>query len=254
MPAGTLSYVMPVAGGVDSLKNITTSDFTLTLRYAPKEAYYIGKVYRVPIINRYPIFTLTYSAGLKNLFGGQYNYQRINLNIFKRTYLSQFGYTDIALSGGYAFGQLPWPLLFQPPANQTFAYQLQSYNLMNFLEFSYDHYAGIMINHYFDGFIFNKIPLFKRLSWRETIDAKILFGGLRDENNPYKNNAQMLFPTTNGVVSTFALDPKKPYIEAGFGVANIFKLVRLEFIKRFTYMNNPEIAKFGIRMLIKPDF
>jgi hypothetical protein len=257
MPAGVLGYVMPLpsaTGGVDSLKSITTSDVTLTLRYAPHESFYTGKVYRIPIIYKYPIFTLTYTAGLKGLMGGQYNYQRINLNIFKRAYLSQLGYTDISFSGGYILGKLPWPLLYQPPANQTFAYQLESYNLMNFMEFSYDHYATLMIDHHFEGFFFNKIPLFKKLNWREVIDAKVLFGGMRDENNPYKNNAQMLFPTTNGAASTFAMDPKKPYIEAGVGVYNIFKLFRIEFIRRFTYQNNPEIAKFGIRTRTKLDF
>jgi hypothetical protein len=240
-------------GGVDSLQNITTSDVTLTLRYAPHESFYVGKVYRVTYVNPYPIFTLIYSAGLKDFLGGQYNYQRLNFNVTKRVMLSQLGYSDVTLASGYTFGQLPWPLLFQPPANQTFAYQFLSYNLMNFMEFSYDHYASLMIDHYFNGFIFNKIPLFRKLKWREAIDAKILFGGLRDINNPNKNNAQMLFPTTNGAASTFAMDPAKPYIEAGFGVANIFKLFRIEFIKRFTYLNNPEIAKFGIRIRTKPD-
>jgi hypothetical protein len=254
-PAGSLTYEMPLSGGgVDVLKNITTSDVALTLRYAPKESYYVGKVYRVPIVNRHPIFTFNYNMGLKDFLGGQYNYQRINFNFFKRNYLSQFGFTDVSLSGGYISGKLPWPLLFQPPANQTFAYQLQSFNLMNFMEFSYDRYASLMIDHYFDGFFFNKIPLFKKLQWREIIDAKIMFGGLRDENDPFKNSAQMLFPTTKGAASTFSLDPKKPYIEAGFGISNIFKLLRVEFIRRFTYLDNPDIAKFGIRTRVKFDF
>jgi hypothetical protein len=69
-------------------------------------------------------------------------------------------------------------------ANQTYAYQLQSYNLMNFLEFVSDHYATAYIDHYFNGFFFNKIPLLKKLKWREVIEAKVLYGGLRNENNP----------------------------------------------------------------------
>jgi hypothetical protein len=124
---------------------------------------------------------------------------------------------------------------------------------MNFLEFVSDHYATAYVDHYFNGFFFNKIPLLRKLKWREVIEGKILFGGVRDENNPARNPQLVKFPLTNGQVETFSLG-STPYLEAGFGIANIFKLVRVDFIKRFTYLNHPEIPQWGIRVRTKFDF
>jgi len=252
-PAGTISYIQGHNADPDTLQSITTGEVSAEFRWAPHEQFYIGKLYRTPIFNKYPIFSFRYIAGVKGLFGGEYNYHNFNLNMFKRFYLSYLGYTDITFDGGYLLGKVPFPLADIHHANQTYAYQLASYNLMNFLEFVSDHYASIYIDHYFNGFFFNKIPLMKKLKWREVIEAKLLFGGLRPENDPNKNPEQMKFPLTNGVTETYSLTGQ-PYIEAGFGVANIFKLVRLDFIKRFTYLDHPDIAKWGIRFRTKFDF
>lgn len=252
-PAGSIIYTKPVGGADVNIPNITTAELSAEFRWAPHEQFYQGKLYRVPIINRFPIFTFRYIAGIKGLTWGEYNYHNINLRIEKRFYLSQFGYTDITAEGGYLFGKVPFPLMTIHRANQTFSYQLASFNLMNFMEFVSDHYASITLDHYFNGFIFNKVPLLKRLKLREVIAGKLLYGATRDENNPDKNPDQIKFPTTNGVVSTFVLD-KQPYFEASVGIANIFKLVRVDFVKRFTYLQHPEIPTWGIRTRVKFDF
>ncbi|MBS1915622.1 MAG: carboxypeptidase-like regulatory domain-containing protein [Bacteroidetes bacterium] len=250
-PAGSLMYISQQNG--DTIKSITTGEASVQFRWAPNEQFYQGKLYRIPIINKYPVFTFRYIAGIKGLFGGQYNYQNITLNIFKRFYLSQFGYTDVTAEGGYLFGKVPWPLADLPHANQTYAYQLNSYNMMNFLEFIGDHYVSIDVDHYFNGFIFNKIPLLKKLKWREVIEGKLLYGGLRNENNPAMSTDQLKFPT--GESPSYPLGGQ-PYIEAGFGIANIFKLVRVDLIKRFTYLNHSNIPDppLAIRARVKFDF
>jgi hypothetical protein len=250
-PAGSISYV--AKNGTDTIRSITTSSITGEIRWAPHEQFYIGKLYRVPIINKYPIIDFSWTSGFKNLFRGQYNYQNLDLNFYKRFYESFLGYTDITLDFGYVIGKVPFPLLDIHHANQTYAYQLQSYNLMNFLEFVSDHYATVYIDHYFNGFFFNKIPLLKKLKWREVIEAKVLFGGVRDENNPNLNPQLVKYPLTNGQTETYSLG-RTPYVEAGFAIANIFKLVRVDFIKRFTYLNHPDIPTWGIRVRSKFDF
>jgi hypothetical protein len=252
-PAGTIAYVKDAGGVSDSIPAITTAEISAEFRWAPHEQFYIGKLYRVPIVNKYPIFDFRYTAGIKGLTGGEYNYHRFDVDIFKRFYLGPIGYTDITIDGGYLIGKVPFALAEISHANQTYAYQLNSYNLMNFMEFINDHYGSIMIDHYFNGFFFNKIPLLKKLKWREVIEAKVLYGGLRDENNPLKNPDQVKFPLTNGLVETFSMN-STPYVEAGFAVANIFKLIRVDFIKRFTYLNHPEIPTWGIRARTKFDF
>src|SRR6202000_2354216 len=147
---------------------LTTAEVTAQLRSAPHQQFYQGKIYRIDIPNQYPIFTLDYTKGFKNVFDGAYNYQNLHLEIDKRFLFSQLGYADVTVEAAHVFGQLPYPLLSIPRANQTYAYDLYSYNLMNFLEFVDDHYESIMIDQHFNGFFFNKIPLLKKLKWRET--------------------------------------------------------------------------------------
>jgi hypothetical protein len=236
------------------INQINTSEVSLQLRYAPHEKFYQGKVYRVPIIDRYPTFNFRYTAGIKGVLGGDYNYHNFMASVDKRFYLSQLGYTDVTVEGAYILGKLPFPLLSIHRANQTYAYQLQSYNLMNFLEFVSDHYASINIDQNFNGFFFNKIPLLKHLKLREVMSFKALYGGLRNENNPSLNNSAMQFVRNqDGMFITNALN-REPYMEGSVGVGNIFKVLRVDAVKRFSYLDNPNVSGWGIRARVKFDF
>ncbi len=252
-PAGAIVYNKVVNGSTVNVDNLITSEFSGELRWAPNEQFYQGKVYRIPIINKYPIFTLRFIAGVKGLFNSQYNYQNINGRVEKRVYMSQLGYSDVVLEGGYIFGKLPYPLMTIHRANQTYAYQLNSYNLMNFQEFVSDHFAAFTIDHHFNGLFFNRIPLLKKLKLREVVSLKMLYGGVRDENNPVNDPSLIKYPTFEGVPTTFSLN-KKPYVEGSVGIANIFKLIRVDLVKRFNYLDNPYVASLGVRARFKFDF
>lgn len=254
-PAGAITFDKTIDNELVSVKDITTSELSAELRWAPGEQFYQGKVYRIPIFNQYPIFKLRYIAGIKGLFNSEYNYHNLNLSIFKRLYFSQLGYADISAEGGYIFGKLPYPLLTIHRANQTYAYQLNSFNLMNALEFISDHYASVNMDYYFNGFILNKVPLVKKLKLREVASAKILYGGVRDENNPATQQSVLKFPKNDitGTPTTFALN-SKPYVEVSVGLANIFKVVRVDLVKRLTYLDNPDISKWGVRARVRFDF
>ncbi|HEX8277821.1 MAG TPA: DUF5686 family protein, partial [Segetibacter sp.] len=236
-PAGSIVYEKEIEGYLNTIPDITTSELSGEIRWAPHEQFYQGKVYRTPIINKYPIFKLRYIAGIKGLVRGGYNYHNLNLNIGKRFYLSQFGYTDVAVEGGYIFGQVPFPLLTIHRANQTYSYQLNSYNMMNFMEFVSDHYAGVNLDHYFNGFLLNKVPLLKRLKLREIITGKVLYGGVRRENNPALTTSTFKFPVDaeTGLPTTYTLG-NQPYAEISAGIANIFKLFRVDLVKRLSYL------------------
>ena len=245
-PAGSLVYVKePSPQQLDTIPDITTGEISLTLRWAPNEQFFENKVGRRNIANKYPVISLQYAKGIEGLYGGEYSYDAFHLKILKRVFTTPVGFSDIRLDAGYLSGILPFPLLIIPPANRSYFYSFSSYNLMNIQEFVADHYAGLDIDHYFNGFFFNKIPLLKKLRLREVIAAKILYGGLRSENNPNDNPNQMLFPTTNGVTSTFALTGQ-PYVEASVGIYNIFSFIRIDFIKRFTYLYHPNVSTFGL--------
>ena len=253
-PAGGLSYKIENENGPAPVPEVVTAEISMELRWAPGEQFYQGKLYRIPIPNKYPIITGRFINGIKGLLHGEYTYQNVSLNFYKRFYLSQFGYTDLVAEGGYVFGKVPYPLLAIHRANQTYSYQLQAYNLMNFLEFVSDQYASIHFDHYFNGFFFNKIPLLKKLKLREVATLKVLYGDIRHENIPTNSNGLILPATTqDGIPATYSLE-KGPYIEASVGVANILKFFRIDLVKRFTYLDHPYVSEWGIRSRFKFDF
>jgi len=238
---------------VNNPEYIDISELALTLRYAPNERFYQGKQYRVPMVNRYPIIQLALTYGSKFL-QNNYDYLNVKLSLSKRFYLGVMGYSDMIWECGKIFGKVPYPLLYIHRANQSYAYQITSYNLMNFLEFVSDEYVSLNIDHCFNGFFFNKIPLFKKLKLREYIAAKILFGSLTPLNNPADNPDLFRFPVDDfGTPVTFTLN-RGPYIEVSAGISNILKFFRIEFVKRVTYQYNPHVSNFGIRIRYKFDF
>ncbi|MDB5139486.1 MAG: hypothetical protein JWR12_1402 [Mucilaginibacter sp.] len=254
-PAGSLYFLtLDNNNNTQSINGLTTTEFTVGVRYAPNEQFYQGKIYRVPIPSKNPVLSMDYTAGIKDIFGGEYSYQKLHARIDKRVYLSQLGFADVTLEGGKIFGQVPYPLLTIFRANQTYAYGIYSYNLMNFLEFVSDKYASINVDQHFNGFFFNKIPLLKKLKWREIASVKAIYGGLGDENNPSLHPSLYQFPVTStGEPITYALG-KTPYVEGSVGIENIFKFVRVDLVRRFTYLDHPDVAKWGIRTLVQINF
>lgn len=252
--AGGLIYI-PDGMVNNDIGHLITSEVFFEFRWAPHQQFFQGKTYRIPFPNKYPVFTVRGTLGMKDVLGGEYNYEKLNANIYKRFYFSQLGYTDVALEGGYTFGKVPFPLLDIHRANQTYSYQLQSYNMMNFLEFVSDHYAILQIEHAFNGFFLNKIPLIKKLKFREFVSLKALYGGLRDENTPNGSNHDILSFPVNDVreKTTFSLE-KEPYMEGSVGVGNILKFFRVDVVRRFNYLNHPNVSEWGIRGRFKFDF
>lgn len=251
-PAGSLYFINEVNGLPHNITELTTTEFTAGIRYAPHEQFYQGKIYRIPIVGKYPVIAVDYTMGLKNVFGGEYNYKSLHFRLDKHFYFSQLGYADVIFEAGHIFGQVPYPLLTIPHANQTYAYQVGSYNLMNFLEFANDHYESINIDQHFNGFFFNKIPLLKKLKWREVVSAKALWGGVSNENNPALHPSLYQFPVDgNGRPITYIMG-STPYVEGSVGIENIFKFFRVDLVKRFNYLDHADIAKMGIR--VRADF
>lgn len=249
-PGGTLEFNYE-----NSVMNtITSSEITARLRFAPNEKYYQGKNYRIPIISKYPVMELRYAQGIKGVLNSDFTYSKLTFNLFKRFYISPLGFSNFEFEAGKIFGTVPFPLMYVHRANQTYSYQLRSYNLMNFLEFVSDQYVSINLEHHFNGFFFNRIPLLKRLKLREIISFKGIYGGVTNANNPNVTDGLMLFPTdAAGNPTTFTLD-KKPYIEISAGIGNIFKVFRIDVVKRLTYIDKPNVSNIGIRARFKFDF
>lgn len=230
---------------------IRTDNISLNLRFAPNEQYYQGKNFRLPIYNKYPIFQLRHRQGIDGLTNGTLTYGRTSFNLFKRFYLSFFGYLDTESETGKVWGKVPFPLLNLPQANQSFFLQEASFNLMNFMEFMSDEYVSFKATYYPNGFFFNRIPLFNRLKLREVVGVKALLGRLTDQNNPDIQADLFNFPTNaDGTPTTFAFNEAIPYIEVSAGVSNIFKIFRVDLLQRVTYLDHPNVSTlFGVKGL-----
>ncbi len=254
-PAGSLYFISNANSAVPKVVNhLTTTEATVQLRYAPHEQFYQGKIYRIPIPVPYPVITFNYTQGIKNVFNSSYNYKNADLRLDRHFLESFLGYSDVTLEGTRIFGQVPYALLTIYNANQTYAYDIQSYNLMNFLEFVSDRSVSLKIDQHFEGFFFNKIPLLKRLKLREVSALKMIYGGLGNNNNPALNPSLYQFPVQkDGTPLTYALG-NTPYVEGSIGIENIFKFIQVDLVKRFTYLDHPGIAKLGIRTQVRFDF
>ena len=45
-----------------------------------------------------------------------------------------------------------------------------------------------------------------------------------------------------------------PYVEASVGIENIFKVLRVDYVRRFTYTDLPGVSKWGIRIQFHVQF
>jgi hypothetical protein len=247
------------------LSEINTFEVGVNLRYAPNEKFVQGRSYRTTIPSRFPIINLQYRAGINDALGGQYDYHKLSLGMSKKFYLGILGQTRSELELGKTFGRLPYLLYYIPRANQTYSYQIRSFNMMNFMEFVADEYVNLNIQHFFLGAIFNEIPLLKKLKLREIVTMKFLYGRLTDDNNPNlpANEDLIQFQNTSTPLLsqplTYTLN-SEPYIEGSFGVSNIFKFLRVDLVKRFTYLDNPNVPNLfgvsglGLRFRFKVEF
>jgi hypothetical protein len=234
--------------------NLVTNELALSLRYVPHEQIIQGTRDRHTIHSKYPIYNLQITQALNGVLGGDYRYTRFDANIYKRFYMSQLGYADVTLLGSMITGKVPFPLLNIIPANQSIAYNPDAYNKMYYLEFVSDHYVGLNFTQSFNGFFLNKVPLIKHLKWREYLSFKVLYGGVRDENDPAKTSGLYLFPAaSNKTYGTYALG-HTPYTEAGVGIGNIFKFLRFDLIRRFNYLDHPGVSPYSVKVSFSPDF
>lgn len=253
-PAAQLRFITAAVES-DTVRALQTAEWGFNLRWAPNEEFFQRNVERSPITNEFPIFNLRYTMGLKGLFGGTYNYHALRFDVFKRVFLSQLGFADVNLGTGYIFGTLPFPLLDIPNANQTYVLSPDAYSLMEDLEFVSDQYIKFSVEHRLHGFVLNKIPLIKKLDLREIVSFRLLYGNVRPENRP-QNGASEVFrlPTDiHGQQTTFTL-AKRPYMEAAFGLENLFKLFRVEYVRRLSYLHHPGADRSGIRIGASLDF
>ena len=230
-----------------------TSEFHAEFRFAPGETFINTKQRRLKINLDAPVFTLRHTVGIKGFLGGDYRYNYTEANIYKRFWMKSWGKIDCYLKGGIQWNQVPYPLLIMPETNLSYIIQDETFELIDNMEFLNDRFASLYISWDFNGKIFNRIPLLKKLKWREYIAFRCLWGGLSDKNNPFleqnaKSDILMMFPE-----GCHVMDSKKPYYELSVGIHNIFKLIHVEYVRRLNY-HYENTHKDGVRFMVRMTF
>jgi hypothetical protein len=265
-PASTFDFgFLNPNGNLDQHYNITEAG--LDLRVSFKEQYIINASGdRVYLGSQYPVFHLKYIHGFDGLFDGDFKYDRMEVNMRNFARMGRYGWLRYDVVAGQILGTLPYPSLYVFRGNQTWGYDEYGFNLMNYFEFIADRYAAVALEQHFEGLLWNMIPGLRRLKFKEVITARMAYGTLSPANKAM-NNVQVPI-SEGGVYNQVVKAPDKlPYMEAGFGLYNIFKILRFDAIWRLNYLDNrwrtdPTIPKanwgrfnnFGVRVNLDVTF
>lgn len=221
---------------------ITIPEIEFELHYAFDEKFLMGEFERVSLGSKYPMLDVKYNYRPKELFGGDYESQQLQVGVSHWFNVGSFGWSKYIVEGGKIWGKVPYPMLKIHSGNETFAFDETAFNTMNYFEFASDEYATFYYTHHFDGFFLNHIPLMRKLKWREVALIKGAIGTISDKNQTFS-----LFPEPLDQLS-------KPYMESAVGIENIFKVFRIDAFWRLSHLNNPDIRKFGILASVQFSF
>jgi hypothetical protein len=209
----------------------------LQVRFAWKEKYVGTGFTRVYLGTTYPVVQMTYAKSLQNAFKGEYDYHKLVVNVSDRIRITPIlGYTDYTIEAGKIWGAVPYPLMELHGGNETYIYDYLAFNMMDYYEFASDQFVSAAVFHHFEGLFLNKIPLLRKLKWREVATVKGVWGTVNDQNRK-----TLLFPTTLKSLE------KAPYLEASAGIENIFKIFRVDAFWRLNYQLPRAIDNFGFK-------
>ena len=239
---GAIPFQRELAGGTQNVNRISTAELRFTTRIAIDEKFISGDLDRVSLGTKNPVIRAEAAFGIKGFLGGDYEYQRVSINIQDGIAFNPIGQSDITFEVGKIWGRLPFPLLQLYSGNETYFYDAYAFNLMNFYEFVGDEWATLFWVHHFNGLLFNKVPLFRKLKWREVASLRGAIGNLSD-----RHRGEMVFP--EGLYSL-----SRPYFEGGVGVENILKIFRVDALWRLSYLNHPDVVPFGVRVTFQIEF
>ena len=234
-PLGLATYQQWNGLDTINLSQITATEFTTRIRWTKDEEFLSGSFDRTALRSPYPILSFQGIFGFKDVFGSDYNYQKLEFQFEHNTQLGVLGRMRYGFTLGYINGIAAYPLLKVHEGNQSLWLLTSTANMVNFLEFISDRYVIGFAENKWEGLLFDRIPLVKKSKIRLVTTERIMLGSLSS-----KQNQALLIPSFvqpfNGV----------PYVEIGIGIENIFKVLRIDLLYRATHQI-PGTSPFGIK-------
>lgn len=200
----------------------------------------------------YPIFSFTSTFGKVHFDKTTSSYCRLEAALKYKPNIPPIGYSEIMLQGGKIFGKVPYPILKLHEGNGTYFYDRYAFSCMNFYEFASDAWVALFYEHHFNGWILGRIPLLKKLKWREVVTCKCVWGTLEARNNGSLDSSTAYFAFPEGMSSV-----NKPYVEVGIGIENIFRIFRVDCVWRVTHRlpnNGKAMQNFAINASVQLKF
>lgn len=212
-------------GGIDTLRHIQSAEATFRVRWCKDEEFIQGNFDRTMLPSRYPILSLQGIIGIKGVFGSDYTYQKIEFAYEHNRTIGVLGRIRYGFNAGVVLGTVAYPFLKVHEGSQSYWLYTNSFNKMNFFEFISDRYVGGFIEQHWNGLLFDRIPLLKKLKWRLVTGGRITFGAISARHN----DAMFIPSFTKKFGNT-------PYAEASIGIENIFKLGRVDVVWRLSHL------------------
>lgn len=233
-PAGSLEYLQYQADG--SLKRVdyfTEGEFHVGLSFTPNFAAGTRRRETQSNLRRdAPTISLSHNV---NLVDGETLIQSTSFSADKRFWLSSFGHIDAKVVSGVIWNRAPYTRLYIPSGNANLFLATNAFNTMRPMEFIMDQYVAFFATYHLKGWILNRIPLINRLRLREVVGFNFLYGGLSTKNDFYSDPTG-LYKMPEGT-QPFGTTP---YMEYSIGVENILKFLRVDFVRRLSYLDGLE--------------
>lgn len=214
---------------------VKQSEINLVAEFTPKRKTVGYGVDRLDVDFNYPRVFLSYSNGLKGVLDSDFDYQKLQFYYRQPTLIGGFGRLFTTFETGKIFGEVPLGLMGVIPGNQSWFVIENTYNLLDYYDFVADEYASLHLEHHFNGRLFSRVPLLRKLNLREIVGIKGVYGRV-SENNKTLNASGLTY-----------IAPEDVYWEYHAGVGNIFKVLRVDFAWRGSYLEMPDARKFAVR-------
>ncbi len=246
-----------------AMHDLTFSEATFSINYQPGATYINTKQRRLPTNFDSPVMSLSHTVGLWGESSEEHPYNFTEVTLYKRFWLRTWGKFNCMVKGGIQWNEVPYPFLCMPAANLSYIMEDYTFNLIDNMEFLNDRYVSAMVVWDMNGKLFNRIPLLKKLKWREFVGFNLLWGTLTDKNNPFLeenigSDKLFFFPGNfhedgSYTYLSHVMEKNKPYVEIVAGIHNIFKILQIEYVHRMNYIYSGT-HKSGVRVSFRASF